>query len=133
MEFPPDPLLKKQPKSGGFISAYTEKKLRGRPRGQAHPQTKVRGAQSRTMIENAESTILKCVAGRHLGTTCPSEVARILATGHNIPREWRKFMPVVHEAADVLLARGEITLTWKSVVMSKRAGPYRISGPKHKS
>ncbi|MDM9646717.1 DUF3253 domain-containing protein [Rhizobium sp. S163] len=95
--------------------------------------TNVRGEKSRTMIENAESTILKCVASRHAGTTCPSEAARILATGHNIPREWRKFMPMVHEAVDVLIARGEITLTWKSVVMSKRGGPYRISGLKDKS
>ncbi|WP_093003435.1 DUF3253 domain-containing protein [Rhizobium sp. NFR07] len=84
------------------------------------------------MIENIETTILKFVASRPGGTTCPSEVARSLAKDHNAPLEWRKFMPVVHEAVDVLIARGEITLTWKSVVMSERAGPYRISDGKQK-
>ncbi|MET3858462.1 DUF3253 domain-containing protein [Rhizobium sp. OAE497] len=81
------------------------------------------------MTKDAESTISSFVASRPAGTTCPSEVARSLARDHNAPLDWRKFMPVVHEAVDVLLARGEITLTWKSVVMSERAGPYRISGP----
>ncbi|TDK32148.1 DUF3253 domain-containing protein [Rhizobium deserti] len=84
------------------------------------------------MSENAEPTILGFVASRPAGTICPSEVARSLAKDHNAPLEWRKFMPVVHEAVDVLLARGEITLTWKSAVMSERAGPYRISARKQK-
>jgi len=84
------------------------------------------------MIENAESTILDFVTSRPGGTTCPSEVARSLAKDHNSPLEWRKFMPVVHETVDALMARGEITLTWKSVVMSERAGPYRISNGKQK-
>jgi hypothetical protein len=82
------------------------------------------------MTENAESTILSFVSSRPAGTTCPSEVARSLAKDGNAPFEWRKFMPVVHEAVDVLMARGEITLTWKSVVMSEREGPYRIGARK---
>jgi hypothetical protein len=85
------------------------------------------------MIEDAESTILSFVASRRSGTTCPSEVARRLAKNDNAPLEWRKFMPVVHEAVDALMARGEISLTWKSVVMGERAGPYRISTGKRKS
>lgn len=36
-------------------------------------------------------------------------------------------MPIVHEAVDVLIARSEITPTWKSVVMNERAGLYRIT------
>jgi len=84
------------------------------------------------MIENAESTILGFVASRPTGTTCPSEVARSLAKDHKVPLDWRKFMPVVHEAVDALMARGEIALTWKSAVMSERAGPYRISASKNK-
>lgn len=84
------------------------------------------------MIENAKSTILSFVADRPAGTTCPSEVARSLAKDHKAPLEWRKLMPAVHEAVDVLMARGEITLSWKSVVMSERAGPYRIGVRKQK-
>ena len=84
------------------------------------------------MIEDAESTILGFLVSRPAGTTCPSEVARSLANERSAPQEWRSFMPIVHEAVDVLLARGEITLTWKSVVMSERAGPYRISAGKQK-
>jgi hypothetical protein len=84
------------------------------------------------MIENAEAMVLGFVASRPDRTTCPSEVARSLAKDHNAPLEWRKFMPTVHEAVDVLTARGEITLTWKSVAMTGRAGPYRISAGKRK-
>jgi hypothetical protein len=82
------------------------------------------------MTENAASTILSLVSSKPAGTTCPSEVARSLAKDDNAPLEWRKLMPVIHEAVDVLLARGEITLTWKSVAMSERNGPYRISARK---
>lgn len=79
------------------------------------------------MSEYAVSTILSFVANRPNGTTCPSEVARTLANDQNSPLEWREYMSVVHESVDALVARGEIMLTWKSVVMKKRAGPYRIS------
>jgi hypothetical protein len=79
------------------------------------------------MIEKTESTILAFVASRPAGTTCPSEIARSIAGDQDAPLEWRKFMPVVHEAVDALMARDEITLTWKSVVKNERAGPYRIS------
>lgn len=82
------------------------------------------------MIEDAESTTLSFVASRLGGTACPSEVARSLAKDDDAPLEWCKFMPVVHEAVDVLVARGEITLTWKSVVLDGRVGPYRISARK---
>jgi hypothetical protein len=84
------------------------------------------------MTKNAELTILSFVSSRPVGTTCPSEVARSLAKDGNAPLEWRKFMPVVHEAVDVLMARGEIILTWKSVAMNERAGPYRISARERK-
>lgn len=36
-------------------------------------------------------------------------------------------MPIEHESVDILVAQREIMLTWKSVVMKKREGPYRIS------
>ncbi|WP_430262146.1 DUF3253 domain-containing protein [Neorhizobium sp. DAR64862/K0K3] len=85
------------------------------------------------MSADAESTILSFVASRPAGTTCPSEVARSLATDDNVPLEWVDYMPAVHEAVDALIARGEITLTWKSVVMRERAGPYRISARKQNS
>lgn len=79
---------------------------------------------------NAENTILSFVASRSGATTCPSEVARRLAQDDDAPREWRKYMYVVHEAVDALNARSEISLTWKSIVMPERKGPYRISAPK---
>lgn len=84
------------------------------------------------MSHKTQSTILALVASRPDGTTCPSEIARSLAKAQNSPLQWRKFMPVVHDAVDALIERGEITLTWKSAVMSERAGPYRISGRKQK-
>ncbi len=79
---------------------------------------------------NAEDTILGFVTSRSGATTCPSEVARSLAKDDDAPLEWRKYMPVVHEAVDALNARSEISLTWKSLVMPERKGPYRIGGPK---
>jgi len=83
------------------------------------------------MSEQAVSTILSFVASRPTGSTCPSEVARSLAKDNDTPLDWRKYMPVVHDAVDVLIERGEIVLTWKSVAMKERVGPYRISAPRH--
>lgn len=82
------------------------------------------------MRDRAEVTILKFVADRHAGTVCPSEIARCLAKEDNVALEWRKLMPVVHEAVDDLSERREITLTWKSLVMERRTGPYRIGTAK---
>ncbi|WP_409527866.1 DUF3253 domain-containing protein [Rhizobium sp.] len=79
------------------------------------------------MSEHAISTILSFVVNRPNGTTCPSEVARSLANDQNSPLEWREYMPIVHGSVDILVAQREIMLTWKSVVMKKREGPYRIS------
>lgn len=58
------------------------------------------------MRRNARATILHFAASRPDGTTCPSEVARVLAKDDSRPSEWRKYMPVVHEAVDALNARG---------------------------
>ncbi|WP_077122941.1 DUF3253 domain-containing protein [Agrobacterium rosae] len=82
------------------------------------------------MKPNAEITILGFVTRRPCATTCPSEVARSLAENDGAPLEWRKYMLVVHEAVDALNARSEISLTWKSLAMPERKGPYRIGGPK---
>lgn len=79
---------------------------------------------------NAETTVLEFVRSRKGATACPSEVARSLADDDGTPLEWRKYMPTVHEAVDALNARSEISLTWKSLVMPERKGPYRIGVPK---
>ncbi|WP_373458617.1 DUF3253 domain-containing protein [Neorhizobium huautlense] len=78
------------------------------------------------MKRDAEAAILSFVASRREGTTCPSEIARALANNDTRPLERREYMPIVHEAVDALNARGDITLTWKSVLKKERAGPYRI-------
>ncbi|QYA09965.1 DUF3253 domain-containing protein [Agrobacterium larrymoorei] len=78
------------------------------------------------MRPDAKATILRFAASRPNGTTCPSEVARALARDDSKPSEWRGYMPIVHEAVDALNARGEIILTWKSAIITKRTGPYRI-------
>jgi len=78
------------------------------------------------MSEQAVSAILSFVASRPTGTTCPSEVARSLAKDNNAPLDWREYMPIVHDAVDDLVERGEIVLTWKSSSMTERSGPYRI-------
>lgn len=75
---------------------------------------------------DAKTTILGFAASRPDGTTCPSEIARVLAKENDTPLAWRDYMPIVHEAVDALNERGEITLTWKSAVMTERTGPYRI-------
>jgi len=80
-----------------------------------------------TMNPHAISTILSFVANRPHGTTCPSEVARSLAHDDDSPLAWREYMPIVHDAVDALIARGEIILTWKSIGLTTRKGPYRIS------
>jgi hypothetical protein len=81
------------------------------------------------MSEQAVSAILSFVASRPSGTTCPSEVARSLAKDNNGPHDWRRYMPMVHDAVDALIERGEIVLTWKSSMKTERSGPYRIRAP----
>jgi hypothetical protein len=82
------------------------------------------------MTETIEEKILRFVASRPDGTTCPSEIARSIAKDNDAPFSWRRYMPSVHETVDSMIARGEITLTWKSSELSKRAGPYRIGARK---
>lgn len=82
------------------------------------------------MTESPEAKILRFVQSRPDGTTCPSEIARSIAEDNNLPLGWRQYMAIVHDAVDGLIARGQIKLTWKSIEMTRREGPYRISAPK---
>ena len=59
-------------------------------------------------------------------TLCPSEVARALVVEYNC-EEWRTAMPVVHAAADALLHRRAVKLSWKGQPLETRSGPYRIA------
>ena len=59
-------------------------------------------------------------------TLCPSEVARALMVEKKC-KEWRTPMPVVHAAADALLHRGVVKLSWKGEPLETRYGPYRIA------
>ncbi|WP_416223159.1 DUF3253 domain-containing protein [Tianweitania sp.] len=79
---------------------------------------------------DARTEVLGFVQKRHDGSTCPSEVARRLASKAGIPESWRGYMPVVHLAVDELCAEGKISLSWKAVPMAKRDGPYRICKPR---
>jgi hypothetical protein len=75
----------------------------------------------------AERAILSLLAIRVPGATiCPSEAARALA-GKNTGDEWRKAMPVIHEAVDRLVHIGTVRLSWKGKPLEVRTGPYRIS------
>lgn len=77
------------------------------------------------MPDPAEAAILTLLADRAAGATiCPSEVARALTAEH--PEAWREAMPRVHAAADRLLARGAVRLSWKGAALERRDGPYRI-------
>ena len=58
-------------------------------------------------------------------TICPSEVARALA---GTDGDWRSRMDEVHECVDGMADEGQIILSWKGRRLSKREGPYRISG-----
>jgi hypothetical protein len=76
----------------------------------------------------AKAEILRFVSERGNGSVCPSEVARLLA--HEQSTEgWRELMPLVHVATDELKVQGKISLSWKTVHMSERSGPYRIGKP----
>ena len=77
-------------------------------------------------IEHAQAEVMGLVEQRPEGTTCPSEVARVLAREAGVTEHWRQFMPVVHLAVDELNAQGKVRLSWKSVPMPSRSGPYRI-------
>ena len=57
-------------------------------------------------------------------TVCPSEVARRIAPPAT---DWRAQMEVVHAAVDGLLAKRAVRLSWRGVVLGRRAGPYRIA------
>lgn len=77
--------------------------------------------------EKAGAMILSLLADRAADATlCPSEVARALAR-ENAGEEWRKAMPVIHEAVDRLLRNGAVRLSWKGQRMETRSGPYRIA------
>lgn len=56
-------------------------------------------------------------------TVCPSEAARALN-----PVDWRACMPVVHDAAKALVARGEVVLTQGGIIKQPHdiVGAYRI-------
>lgn len=73
--------------------------------------------------------ILQLAHQRQGKTTCPSEVARLLAEENAEPDQWRSYMARVHDAADQLNALGKICLSWKSKVLTTRIGPYRIRLP----
>jgi hypothetical protein len=74
---------------------------------------------------SAEEAILALLAERaHDATICPSEAARLLAGPEG---DWRAQMGAVHTAADALVGRGAITLSWKGEPKQKRRGPYRIA------
>lgn len=83
--------------------------------------------------QQAQSQVLRFVQQRGNGTTCPSEVARALAREAETPDDWRHYMPAVHAAVDDLHARGDVRLSWKSVTMPERDGPYRIGNGKPES
>lgn len=73
----------------------------------------------------AEQAILTLLAERAEGATiCPSEAARRLAGPHG---DWRAHMAAIHAAADTLVERGAIALSWKGALKQKRRGPYRIA------
>ena len=81
-------------------------------------------------VPNARDTTLALLESRAAGATvCPSEVARVLASGTSadLPAEdWRSAMPAVHAAVDALLAERLVRLSWKGKPLTTRAGPYRI-------
>ena len=78
-------------------------------------------------IERASAMIVSILANRAADATlCPSEVARALVV-ENKSKEWRTAMPVVHAAADALLHRGAVKLSWKGEPLETRSGPYRIA------
>ncbi|MEE4152753.1 MAG: DUF3253 domain-containing protein [Erythrobacter sp.] len=74
--------------------------------------------------QSAQIAILALLDRRERGTTiCPSEVARALAAQD----DWRAHMASVHEAVDILAARGDIALSWKGKPLDQRRGAYRIA------
>ncbi|MEE4539739.1 MAG: DUF3253 domain-containing protein [Erythrobacter sp.] len=77
-------------------------------------------------VASAREAIHALLAKRGPGKTiCPSEAARELA--HTQGGQWRACMGPIHAAVDVLIRRGEITLSWRGERLLARAGAYRIS------
>jgi hypothetical protein len=76
--------------------------------------------------QHARGEISRFIAERGKGTTCPSEVARLLAAAYGAGDAWRDYMPIVHAAVDELHAKRQVRLSWKSNVLKERRGPYRI-------
>lgn len=73
----------------------------------------------------ARDATLALLEARAPGATiCPSEVARVLTPAQG---NWRDTMPAVHAAIDALVADGVVRLSWKSLPLPTRAGPYRIA------
>ena len=74
---------------------------------------------------DARDAVLSLLAARaEAATVCPSEAARVVASGAD---DWRAAMPEVHAAVDRLAAEGLVRLSWKGRELPARAGPYRIS------
>lgn len=82
--------------------------------------------------QDARETMLALLARRAADATiCPSEVARALcaAGADSVAGGWREHMPVVHAAADAMLAQRLVRISWKGKTLEQRAGPYRIARP----
>ncbi len=56
-------------------------------------------------------------------TICPSDAARLLSSGDE---DWRERMDDDHQAVDMLLVAGRITLSWLGKSVDRRRGPYRV-------
>lgn len=67
------------------------------------------------------------LVGSREGSVCPSEVARALES-----QSWRDLMPVVREAADAMVADGELRVTQgdDEVSASRATGPVRLRRPR---
>lgn len=81
------------------------------------------------VVRDAREETLALLGRRAPGATiCPSEVARLLASGADSEPagDWRGAMPVVHAAVDQLLSEGLVTLSWKGEALKARTGPYRL-------
>lgn len=76
-------------------------------------------------MPDADAAICALLDRRGLGKTiCPSEAAKALTAPKG---DWRDHMNMVHQAVDVMLSEGRISLSWKGNELSERCGPYRIA------
>lgn len=87
------------------------------PRGRRYEDQRLRPQRA---------TVSRFVRKRTNGTTCPSEIARVLAKEGCAAEAWRDYIWPVRCLMGLLTTQGRVGLSRKSVSLLGRSGHYKL-------